>query len=165
MRFGDVSRSSRKTLASRTVTIGYVALSTATMPTAPRVEAIATRTFARVSPMPTPIRSGHAPRDGRSDVDKTSAARTARTTDDGASGDDRPLRALVGSCVEPDDEEPEPERRDECEPDPARDAAAPAVRRLERERRDAGEHEPDAEPLQRGRKRPLHRVCGEAHDR
>ena len=80
------------------------------------------------------------------------AAATASVTEAETRCDDRPGRALVRSCVEPDDEDAEAESRHDRQPCSGSDPLAAAAG-LARQRHDPCEHEHDAEPLQRRRAR------------
>ncbi len=128
------------------------------MPVAPFVVAYATRTFAPVSKRPIATSAGRSARGGRSDlrVTKTAAA-TASDHRRRPGGHDRPGRALVGPGVEPDEEEPEAERGDDCKPRAGSDSWS-AAPRLAGQRDDPGEDERDTDPLCRCRDDALGRV-------
>ena len=97
----------------------------------------------------------------------STAARAARHSERhgcGSGGDDGPGGALVGSGVEPHDEEAEAERRDGPGPTPLRAEAARGGR-LPGERHDAGERRARFRSIGGRGKRALRGVDRERHDR
>ena len=97
------------------VTTGYRLLSTATIPTAPRVVAAAKQTFAAVSKTPTATTSGRRRR-GAVRADRSRVPRRRRRTADAARCSDRPARRSRLRRVDPHEDQPEAERRDDREP-------------------------------------------------
>ena len=86
-------------------------------PAAPRVVATATRTFAPVSKMPTATSIGSSPAAGGATSSSAEGEDRTRIDTDAARPRRRPGRALVRPRIEPDDEEPEAECRDQGQPD------------------------------------------------